>query len=338
MNNNKDKILLAHGGGGSRSAELTQRLFQRYLRDPLLLEMEDAARLPGAPGVPGTVFTTDSFVVRPLFFPGGDIGRLAVCGTVNDLAVMGAEPLYLSIAFIIEEGFPFAGLERILASIARACRESGARIVCADTKVVERGKADGLFINTSGIGRLAFARPVVASRARPGDVVLINGPLGLHGISVLTARGEFGLKARIRSDVAPLWGLVSGCRALDVPFMRDPTRGGLAQTLNELVLGKKFGLRLEEASLPIPKNVAAVCDLLGFDPLHVANEGKVVMVVAAADAEKALRALRRHPLGRGARRIGAITRENAGRVTMATRTGSERNVMPPAGEILPRIC
>ena len=332
---NKDKILLAHGGGGSRSAELTRRLFQRFLRDPLLLEMDDAARLPGRPG---GAFTTDSFVVRPLFFPGGDIGRLAVCGTVNDLAVTGAEPLWLSIGFIIEEGFPFKDLERILASIARACRESGARIVCADTKVVERGKADGLFINTSGIGRPVFALPVRAQRVKPGDAVLINGAIGQHGVAVTTARGEFGLKARVRSDVAPLWGLIKTCRRLDVPFMRDPTRGGLAQTLNELAQGRRFGVRIEEQALPVPKNVAAVCDLLGFDPLQVANEGKVLMVVRDKDAEKALRLLRRHPLGKGARRIGEITATNLGRVIMATRTGSERVVMPPAGEILPRIC
>ncbi len=329
-----EKILLAHGGGGSQSAELTRRVFQRFLRDPLLLEMDDAARLPAS----GQVFTTDSFVVRPLFFPGGDIGRLAVCGTVNDMAVMGAEPLYLSIGFIIEEGLDIARLQKILASIAVACRQSGARIVCADTKVVEKGKADGLFINTAGIGRPAFRKPVHAGRVRPGDAVLLNGPLGLHGISVLTARGEFGLQGSIRSDVAPLWGLVRTCRALDVPFMRDPTRGGLAQTLNELAQGREFGVRIHEEELPIPKKVAAVCDLLGFDPLHVANEGKVVMVVARRDAEKALALLRRHPLGRLARRIGEITAADPGRVVMATRTGSERIVMPPAGEILPRIC
>ncbi len=224
-----DKVLLAHGGGGSQSAELTRRVFQRFLRDPLLLEMDDAARLPGQ------VFTTDSFVVKPLFFPGGDIGRLAVCGTVNDLAVMGAEPLYLSIAFIIEEGFPVTSLEKILASIARACRESGARIVCADTKVVERGKADGIFINTAGIGRPAFAKPVLAARVRPGDALIINGAIGLHGVSVLTARGEFGLRGKIRSDVAPLWGLIkklppAGCSVHARPDPRrhrpDPERTG----------------------------------------------------------------------------------------------------------------
>jgi hydrogenase expression/formation protein HypE len=327
-----DKVLLAHGGGGSRSAELTRLVFQRFLRDPLLLEMDDAARLPGQ------VFTTDSFVVKPLFFPGGDIGRLAVCGTVNDLAVMGAEPLYLSIAFIIEEGFPLAQLEKILASIARAGRESGARVVCADTKVVEKGKADGIFITTAGIGRPVFAKPVRAERIRPGDGIILNGPIGLHGISVLTARGEFGLGGTIKSDVAPLWGLIKKCRRLDVPFMRDPTRGGLAQTLNELAQQKKFGVRIGEDSLPIPRKVAAACDLLGFDPLHVANEGKAVMVVARADVEKAVMILRRHPLGKAARLIGEITAENPGRVVMATRTGSERIVMPPVGEILPRIC
>jgi hydrogenase expression/formation protein HypE len=327
-----DKILIAHGGGGSKSAELTRRVFQRFLRDPLLMEMDDAARLPGQ------VFTTDSFVVKPLFFPGGDIGRLAVCGTVNDLAVMGAEPLYLSIAFIIEEGFPVAQLEKILASIARASSESGARVVCADTKVVERGKADGIFINTSGIGRPVFKKPVLPARIRPGDAIIINGAIGLHGISVLTARGEFGLQGKIRSDVAPLWAMIKKCRTLDIPFMRDPTRGGIAQTLNELAQHKKFGVRIFEDRLPIPKKIAAVCDLLGFDPLHIANEGKVVMVVARRDAEKALKILRTHPLGKGTCRIGEITKENPGRVTMATRTGSERIVMPPVGEILPRIC
>ncbi|MCX6558028.1 MAG: hydrogenase expression/formation protein HypE [Candidatus Aminicenantes bacterium] len=327
-----DKVLLADGCGGSNSAELTRRFFQRFLRDPLLLEMEDAARLPGQ------AFSTDSFVVKPLFFPGGDIGRLAVCGTVNDLAVMGAEPLYLSIAFIIEEGFAVAQLEKILASIASACRESGTRIVCADTKVVERGKADGLFITTAGIGRPLFKKPLQPSRLRPGDAILINGGLGLHGISVLTARGEFGLQGKIRSDVAPLWGLIKKCRALDIPFMRDPTRGGLAQTLNELAQGRKFGVRIFENELPIPAKVAVVCDLLGFDPLHVANEGKVVMAVARRDAARALKIMRGHPLGKGARLIGEITAENPGRVTMATRAGSERIVMPPSGEILPRIC
>jgi hydrogenase expression/formation protein HypE len=327
-----DKILLAHGGGGSKSAELTRRVFQRFLRDPLLMEMDDAARLPGQ------VFTTDSFVVKPLFFPGGDIGRLAVCGTVNDLAVMGAEPLYLSIAFIIEEGFPVAQLEKILASIARACRESGARIVCADTKVVEKGKADGIFINTAGIGRPLFKKPVQSARVRPGDAILVNGALGLHGISVLTARGEFGLTGKIKSDVAPLWGLIKKCRNLDVPFMRDPTRGGLAQTLNELAYKKKFGVRIYEDKLPIPKKVATVCDILGFDPLHIANEGKVVIVVAQHDAEKVLKILRNHTLGKDTRLIGEITKENPGRVVMATKAGSERIVMPPVGEILPRIC
>jgi hydrogenase expression/formation protein HypE len=327
-----DKVLLAHGGGGSKSAELTRLVFQRFLHDPLLLEMDDAARLPGQ------VFTTDSFVVKPLFFPGGNIGRLAVCGTVNDMAVMGAEPLYLSIAFIIEEGFPLAQLEKILASIARACRESGTRIVCADTKVVEKGKADGIFITTAGIGRPIFSKPVLCSRIRSGDAILVNGPLGLHGISVLTARGEFGLQASVKSDVAPLWGLIKKCRSLDIPFMRDPTRGGLAQTLNELAYKKKFGVRIREDQLPIPKKVAAVCDLLGFDPLHIANEGKVIMVVARRDADKALKILRRQPLGKGARRIGEITAENPGRVVMATKAGSERIVMPPVGEILPRIC
>jgi hydrogenase expression/formation protein HypE len=244
----------------------------------------------------------------------------------------------LSAGFIIEEGLEMETLWKVVCSMRDAARACGVQIVTGDTKVVDQGKGDGLFINTAGIGRPVFRQPVRPSRVRPGDVVMVNGPLGLHGISVLTARGEFGLRASVRSDVAPLWGLIGKCRALDVPFMRDPTRGGLAQTLNELAHGRRFGVRIMENELPIPKKVAAVCDLLGFDPLHVANEGKVVMVVAGADAERALKILRRHPLGKGARRIGEITTAHPGRVVMATRSGSERIVMPPVGEILPRIC
>jgi hydrogenase expression/formation protein HypE len=330
-----ERIQLAHGGGGTLMQRLiAEELLPLYGTDPPVLH--DAARLPLMRE--RLAFSTDGYVVQPLEFPGGDIGSLAVTGTANDLAMAGARPLHLSVGLILEEGLELALLRRVVASMAAAARACGVAIRTGDTKVVERGKADGLFINTSGIGRPAFRRPVHAGRVKPGDEVLLSGPIGLHGVAVLTARGEFGLTSGVKSDVAPLWGLVKACRGLDVPFMRDPTRGGLAQTLNELVQGRAFGARVDEPALPIPRNVAAVCDLLGLDPLQVANEGKVLMVVAADDAGKALRLLRRHKLGRGARRIGKITRENRGRVVMATRAGSERVVMPPAGEILPRIC
>ncbi len=328
-----DSVLLAHGSGTRKTSQLIEGIFHTYLDDPELKQMDDAANIGG-----NLVFTTDTFVVSPLFFPGGDIGRLAVSGTVNDVAVMGAEPRFLSTGFILEEGFPLKDLEAVLASVKQAAEEAGVRVVAGDTKVVERGKGDGIYINTSGIGQLVFSPAPGLNRIEAGDVVLINGDIGVHEIAVLTGRKEFGLEAAVESDVAPLWRLIETLKDLDVRFMRDPTRGGVAQTLNEMVKGRNWGIRIRETELPVTPEVAGVCDILGFDPLHLANEGKVILVVAAGDAEEALDRMQKHPLGTGSRVIGGITENNKGLVTLATTAMGERIVMPPSGELLPRIC
>jgi len=327
-----DKIMLAHGGGGQKTTGLIRNKIQKYFNDPLLSRMDDAAVLDRL------VFTTDSFVVEPLFFPGGDIGELAVSGTVNDIAVMGARPLYLSVGFIIEEGFEISDFEKILESMKRAAEASPVRIVTGDTKVVHRGKCDGIYINTSGIGEIVFTPPPGMEHIQPGDMVLINGPIGLHAISVLTARKEFGLDTEVPSDVAPLWPLIRQWQDFTVKFMRDPTRGGIAQVLNEIVSDKEFGIEIWEDSLPITREVAGVCEILGFDILHLANEGKVIVVAAEADAEKILEIMENHPLGKGAKIIGKVTGTNKGMVTLKTTSLSERIVLPPSGELIPRIC
>jgi hydrogenase expression/formation protein HypE len=328
----QEKIVLAHGGGGVKTSRLIEEVFLKRFRDPLLRELDDGAVIGDR------VFTTDSFVVRPLFFPGGDIGKLAVCGTVNDLAVMGAEPLYLSAAFILEEGFEIARLEQILDSISETAAACGARIVTGDTKVVEKGKGDGLYINTSGIGRLTFSRPVALSRIEPGDVVVINGPIGQHGLAVLAARADFGFSADIRSDVAPLWPFIGSFSGANVKFMRDPTRGGVAQTLNEIVSGKKFGIEIDEEEIPVEKEVRAFCEILGFDPMDLPNEGKVIVVVSHDDAPRLLEAMHRDPLGLAARAIGRITGSRPGQVILKTSLGTDRIVVAATGDLLPRIC
>jgi hydrogenase expression/formation protein HypE len=327
-----DKILLSHGSGGQQTAELIERHFHLFLDDPLLRKMEDAAVIEDL------VFTTDSFVVSPLFFPGGDIGKLAICGTVNDLAVMGAQPLFISLAFIIEEGLPLADLETILRSIRATVAACGVRVVAADTKVVEKGKGDGLFINSSGIGRPAYAGVLARSRIVPGDLVFLSGSLGLHGAAVLLARSAFGLQAEIGSDVAPLWPFLKAIAGCDVKFMRDPTRGGVAQSLNEMTRGQDWGVEIGESVLPVEPAVTAICDILGLDPLALASEGRVVGVVAAKDADRLLAALRSEELGRQACLIGRITAGNRGLVVLRTKLGLERILMSPTGEIVPRIC
>jgi hydrogenase expression/formation protein HypE len=327
-----DKIMLAHGGGGQKTTDLIRYKIQKYFNDPLLSQMDDAAVLDRL------VFTTDSFVVEPLFFPGGDIGELAVSGTVNDIAVMGARPLYLSVGFIIEEGFEINDFEKILESMKQAAETSPVRIVTGDTKVVDRGKCDGIYINTSGIGEIAFTPQPVVERIQPGDMVLINGPIGLHAISVLTARKEFGLDTEVLSDVAPLWSLIEQLQDFAVKFMRDPTRGGIAQVLNEIAGDRDFGVEIWEDSLPITREVAGVCEILGFDILHLANEGKVIVVAAEKDAEKILEMMENNPLGKGAKIIGKVTEKNKGMVTLKTTALSERIVLPPTGELIPRIC
>ncbi|MFC1574605.1 hydrogenase expression/formation protein HypE, partial [Gemmatimonadota bacterium] len=287
------------------------------------------------------VVSTDSFVVAPLEFPGGDIGDLAVNGTVNDLAMMGAEPKYLTTAFILEEGLSFRLLDRVLESMARAARAAGVLVVAGDTKVVERGKADGMFINTTGMGRVQPGFRPGPRQAEPGDAVLVSGPLGRHGITVLAAREELDIRVDLQSDTAPLHGLVTALRegvGSAVHVLRDPTRGGLASALNEVAAASGVGMELDEAAIPIPGPVQGVCELLGLDPLYVANEGILVAVVSRAEAEKALRVLRGHPLGREAALIGEVTAAHRGMVVIRTPLGGTRVVDLLPGDQLPRIC
>jgi len=331
------KITLAHGSGGRMMQELIATLFRRAFDNPALDSLDDAAEL----AFPGTrlALTTDSYVVTPLVFPGGDIGRLAVCGTVNDLAVKGARPLALSASFILEEGLETALLEKIVASMARAAKEAGVSVVTGDTKVVEKGKADGMFITTSGVGEIPKCRNVSGNLARPGDAVLVNGPIAEHGIAVLNARMDFGLKGDLKSDCAALSGLVEALFGVTnkIHAMRDPTRGGVATTLNEIAGQSGVGIILEEARIPVRPEVKASCDLLGLDPLYVANEGKVLVVVAGDEAQAVLDSMKGCPLGEGAARIGEVVDKPRG-VFLRTRIGGLRPLILLEGEQLPRIC
>jgi hydrogenase expression/formation protein HypE len=337
-----ERIVLGHGSGGRLTADLIDRVFMPLLDNPALRLAEDAAILPVAELGDGgdLAFTTDTYVVRPLFFPGGDIGRLAVCGTVNDLAVMGAVPRWLSAGFLLEEGLAIAELERIVRSARAAADEAGVTIVTGDTKVAERGKVDGCYITTAGVGWIAPGRGARPGRIEPGDAVLVNGTLGDHGIAVLAARGDLAFRTELRSDAAPLAGLVAAMLETGAPIhaLRDPTRGGLASTLNELAAQSGTAMVLEEDQLPIRAEVAAACEMLGFDPLHVANEGKLVACVAADAVDAVLAAMRAHPLGRDACRVGAVAADPRGRVLLRTAIGGTRIVDVPAGELLPRIC
>lgn len=334
------QITLAHGAGGRSTHALIESLFMPELGNPLLEGLSDSAVFePGGEGE-RLAITTDSYVVRPLFFPGGDIGELAVNGTVNDLAVSGARPLLLSAGFILEEGLAVADLERIAASMAAAARRAGVAVATADTKVVERGRSDGLYINTTGVGRVAAGLELSAGRVRPGDRVIVSGTIGDHGMAVMVARGDLALEADLRSDTAPLTGPVAAMLegAEGVRWMRDPTRGGLATALAELALASETGIALEEAALPIRPEVNAACEILGIDPLYVANEGKFVAVVAPEAAEDALAAVRSDPLGADAALVGEICEEPAGMVLLRTSLGGSRVVDMLAGDPLPRIC
>jgi hydrogenase expression/formation protein HypE len=331
-----NKIMLAHGGGGQKTSDLIKNKIHKYFNDPLLNQMDDAAVLDKK--MDKIVFTTDSFVVDPLFFPGGDIGELAISGTVNDIAVMGARPLYMSVGFIIEEGFGIDDFDKVLASMQKAAESCGIRIVTGDTKVVEKGKCDGIYINTTGIGEIVFSNPPTAHRIEPGDAVLVNGPIGLHAISVLTARKEYGLDTEVLSDVTPLWPLIEKLAPYDIKFMRDPTRGGIAQVLNEITENRDFGIEIREGSLPVTQEVAGVCEILGFDLLHLANEGKIIVIVPGKDAASVLEIMQNHPQGNGAAIIGTVTKKNKGMVTLKTTARSERIILPPSGELIPRIC
>ncbi|MFJ8632401.1 hydrogenase expression/formation protein HypE [Streptomyces sp. NPDC093568] len=330
-------VLLGHGAGGRLTAELLDRLILPAL-DGGAGPMEDAALLPGYREL---VISTDSFVVSPLFFPGGDIGSLAVHGTVNDLAMRGAWPLALSVSLIIEEGLPLADLRTVLASLGKAAQDAGVPVVTGDTKVVGRSAADGLFINTTGIGQRHGSLHPSAALARPGDAILLSGPVGLHGTSVLSTREGLGFEGDITSDTRPLHRLVSSLVPLgaDVHVLRDPTRGGLAAALNEIARDSSVAVEIEESAVPVPEPVAAACDLLGLDPLVVANEGCLVAFVAAGAAESALTAMRSTGEGAGAVRIGQVLPDGpAGRVSLRTLVGARRIVEMPLGEQLPRIC
>jgi hydrogenase expression/formation protein HypE len=338
----RDTILLGHGSGGKLSAELIRDIFLPAFQNPSLARLDDQAIV----NVNGQrlAITTDSFVVKPLFFPGGDIGSLAVHGTINDLAMGGATPLFLSAAFIIEEGFSMDELRRVVNSLRRAAAEAGVHVVTGDTKVVEKGKGDGLFINTTGIGLVPEGVDLSADRARPGDKVLLSGSIGDHGIAILAQREGLEFETTIQSDSAALHALVArmlGVSSNDNPgirCMRDPTRGGVSSTLNEIAERSQVGIELEESSLPIHEEVRGACELLGLDPLYVANEGKLLAIVAPEAADAVLGAMRGHPLGAEAQIIGTVQIENPGLVTMRTPLGTTRVVDMLAGDQLPRIC
>jgi len=334
------RVELTHGSGGRAMAQLIEELFARHFDNEFLRQGNDGAVLP-APTFPGRlVMATDAHVVSPLFFPGGDIGCLSVHGTINDVAVMGATPLWLAASFILEEGFPLADLDRIVASMARASKVAGVPVVTGDTKVVEAGKADGVFITTTGVGVLPDDLTLSGDRARPGDVVLLSGSIGEHGMAIMATRENLGFASPIVSDTAALHGLIAAMLATDTEIrcLRDPTRGGLATTLNEIARQSGVGVMLDEAAIPVNGEVAAACEFLGLDPLYVANEGKLVAIVAATDADDVLAALRAHPLGARAAKIGVVIADDHHFVQMTTGLGGRRIVDWLTGDQLPRIC
>jgi len=333
-----ERIQLGHGSGGKLSAELLRTHFLPRFGNPILLALGDGAVVPGAETL---VVSTDSFVVRPLEFPGGNIGHLAVHGTLNDVAMMGAVPRYLTAAFVLEEGLELTVLDRVLDAMAGASRATGIPIVTGDTKVVEHGKADGLYITTTGIGSLGADFRPGPDRAAVGDIILVSGPVGCHGIAVLAVRDGLTFDAEVESDTASLYPLVASLRSElgdAIHVLRDPTRGGMASALNEIAQASGVGMRLTEESLPIPEPVAAACAMLGLDPLYIANEGVLVAVVAARAASQALAIMQGHALGRGAARIGQVIADRPGLVRLATGIGGERIVDLLPGDQLPRIC
>ncbi len=333
------QVDMAHGSGGRAMAQLIDELFARHLGNEYLGQGDDGAVLP-LPGEGRLVMATDAHVVSPLFFPGGDIGYLSVHGTVNDVAVMGAQPLYLAASFILEEGFPLGDLARIVQSMAAAASAAGVPVVTGDTKVVERGKGDGVFITTTGVGVVPPGRELSGRRARPGDAILVSGTLGDHGMAIMAERESLGFESPIVSDTAALHGLIETLLATgaDIRVLRDPTRGGLATTLNEIARQSGVGMMLQEKALPVKPAVNAACELLGLDPLYVANEGKLIAICAAADAETVLSAMRAHPLGVDAAIIGQVHADDHHFVQMTTAFGGRRIVDWLSGEQLPRIC
>jgi hydrogenase expression/formation protein HypE len=332
-----EKVLLAHGSGGKLSHELIAKILFPCLDNPLLAKMDDSAVF----NIDGRVaFTTDSFVVRPIFFPGGDIGKLAICGTINDLAMVGAKPLFLSLALIIEEGLPLKELDQVMNSIRTVAEETGIKIVTGDTKVVNHGNADKLFINTTGIGTVPPRLNISGSNAQPGDKVILSGPIGDHGVAVMAQRENLRLKVPVQSDCAPLNSLVAEMlgSGQGIHCMRDPTRGGLATTLNEIAIQSQVSIRIYEDNIPVRDSISAACEMLGLDPLYIANEGKLVAIVEPEYADEVLNVMRHNPYGTESVIIGDVEGGRPGRVVMKTRLGASRIIDMLSGELLPRIC
>ncbi len=336
--NDYPHVLLGHGGGGTLMHQLIERMFVPAFRNPFLDVRHDGAVL-AADGM-RLAFTTDAYVVRPLCFPGGDIGSLAVNGTVNDLAMCGARPLYLSAAFILEEGLPMETLWQVVQSMRQAADAAGVQLVTGDTKVVDRGKGDGIFIATAGIGAISHRLTITPASVRAGDAVLLNGDIGRHGIAIMAVREGLDFETTIESDCAPLAGLVGGLleAGIEVHCLRDLTRGGLASALIEIAEAARLTISIDEGSIPVREDVQGACEILGFDPLYVANEGRFICILPAPEAERALRVMRAHPLGAEACLIGQATEDASGLVTMRSRIGASRVVDMLSGEQLPRIC
>jgi hydrogenase expression/formation protein HypE len=338
-----DQIVIGHGAGGVLTHDLIRNVFQKYLGNVILNQGNDAALLQLQQQIPedqNLVVSTDSHIVSPLFFAGGDIGKLSICGTVNDVSMLGAVPKFLTATFILEEGFPISDLERILASMAQAADEAQVKIIAADTKVTEKGKSDGIFISTTGIGWVNHRYHISGQSAKPGDVVLLSGPIGNHGIAVAEARGNLGFRSQIQSDIAPLNGMIAALLEAvpNIHVMRDPTRGGLATTLVEIACQSKVTIRLREESIPIDRAVRSACDMLGLDPLYMANEGKLIAIVPGENADLALETLRKHQYGKQAVQIGVVESKSDGLLLLKTPLGTNRHLDMLAGEMLPRIC
>jgi len=325
-----DKILLSHGGGGKKTQDLIRHIFLEKFSNEELNELDDGAVIDDM------IITTDSFVVNPLFFPGGDIGKLSISGTINDIVAMGGRPLFLSTGFIIEEGFPLKDLKRIVDSMSNEAKMIPVKIVTGDTKVVEKGKGDGIYINTTGIGKRMLDLGI--KRIKPGDKIIVTGTIGDHGASILLSRNQFEIESGIKSDCAPLYGLLNSVFSNAIKFMRDPTRGGLAAVLNEIVR-EDWGIEIFEDKIPIKEDVKGICEMLGIDPVTMANEGKMIIFVEGDRAEETLKILHKHPLGQDASIIGDVTDKINGRVVEKTVAGTTRIIdMPSGGESLPRIC
>ena len=335
-----NEVLLAHGGGGRLTEELIEEVFIPAFSNDTLNQLGDSARIPNAPADHNIALTTDSYVVQPPFFPGGDIGRLAVCGTVNDLAMVGAQPKYLTCGMILEEGFSIDDLKRVTASMSVAAKQSGVCLVAGDTKVVPHGSADKIFINTSGVGWIPRVRALDVKKIQAGDAIIISGTIGDHGTVVMATRENLGMHVQLESDTAPLNGLVEALfkGSIEIHAMRDPTRGGLAQTLCEMAKASGLHMDLKEDALPVKSEVLAIADILGLDILQIANEGKLVMFVPNKDAEEALRICQAQPLGCNAAIIGRVSHTGDSMVALETRFGGNRIVEQPMGELLPRIC